>query len=226
MNEYGDDWTTVIHNSNLHPKKIASQTTALRSSKLNTSLTDDLNWPSMPKSSNPKRMEQPTQIRRDMPKPQQEPQEYARASQPTTHKLRGMKPEKGVALYLKNINIGWETDEEIGNMVKDHAKRHAIRIMSYKVMRYRACNDVVGCRIFVPQSMEQLALDPKMWPSEIDCRRWENSEVWKKKIENQRYTRRNTEYDYNNQDDNGYNKWSNKEQDTDYYHSGYTGRYD
>jgi hypothetical protein len=109
-----------------------------------------------------------------------------------------VKQEKGSALYVQNIGVEEESDEDIGQMIKDYAREQGMRVMKYKVIRYRACYDTVGCRIIVPESQEHIALDPQSWPSEVTCRRWEYRESWYRKKEN-RYNNR-----YNHNNDNGY----------------------
>ena len=94
--------------------------------------------------------------------------------------LKGMRQENGSALYLRNIAVEEETDDVIGIMVKDYARKRNIRIMKFKIIRYRACCDTVGCRIIVPTSQEHKALDPSTWPTEVTCRRWERQAEWLK----------------------------------------------
>jgi hypothetical protein len=92
--------------------------------------------------------------------------------------LRGIKQERGVALYLKNIAVTDESNDEIGELVKDYARNKGIRIMGHHVIRFKTYTDTVGCKIFVPVSQQQQALNPDMWPSDITCRRWERPDVW------------------------------------------------
>ena len=75
-------------------------------------------------------------------------------------------------LYLQNICIENETDEEIGQMVRDHAKSKGLRIMMHRVIRHRAYQDMVSVKILVPESQVYLALAPDTWPQELKCRPW------------------------------------------------------
>ena len=123
--------------------------------------------------------------------------------------LRGVKQEKGSALYLQNIGVEDESDEDIGQMIKEYVREKGMRIMKYKVIRYRACYDTVGCRIIVPESQEHMALDPQSWPSEVKCRRWESPESWYKNKPN-RYN--GGHYD----NDNGYDRFEDKYEESNY----------
>ena len=171
---------TVIHRGGSLAKEIAEQVLAGKQP------TGGMNWPNLP---NPKKSigdvhganingGHGTDTRR-------QPKEKAGSKQ--TRELRGMKQERGSTLYVKNIAVEDETDEEIGQMVKEHCKEHGIRVTYYRVMRYRAASDVVGCRIVVPQSQEHLALSPHIWPANVEVRRWEAPAVWYKKNERERY---------------------------------------
>ena len=75
-------------------------------------------------------------------------------------------------LYLQNICVDNETDEDIAYMVRDHAKQHGIRIMMHRVIRNRSYQDMVGVQILVPESQQHLALAPSTWPDELKCRLW------------------------------------------------------
>ena len=107
------------------------------------------------------------------------PNERTRNPTQSTHGLRGVRQERGSPFYLQQIAIdNDETDEEIGNMVKDHCKEKGIRVMKYRIFRYRAVYDTVGCRIIIPESQEHLALNPNTWPADVTCRRWKSAGTW------------------------------------------------
>jgi len=99
-----------------------------------------------------------------------------RYSQPETDnglRIRGIKQEKGVALYLENIAVDEANHDEICKNVKIYAKNKGIRIMTIKAIRNRYCEDVIGCKIMVPESHEHIALNLETWPQSVHCRRWE-----------------------------------------------------
>ena len=101
------------------------------------------------------------------------------------------------ALYVTGIAVDCESDEEIGEKVKEHLRLNCVRVMKFKVIRLRAVHDVVGCRIIVPQSQEHIPLNPEIWPDQyIKCRRWERAEEYHK---NSKYTSYNNDWahDYN-----------------------------
>jgi hypothetical protein len=71
-------------------------------------------------------------------------------------RLRGVKQERGIPVYLRSIAVDEETDEEVIRMVKEHASSHGVRIMSQTVIRNRRYTDMVGCKITIPLSQEPL----------------------------------------------------------------------
>jgi hypothetical protein len=77
-------------------------------------------------------------------------------------------------LYLENINVEDESYEQVSRNVKLYAKSKGIRIMSIKIIRNHYCDDVVGCKMLIPECNEHVALDPQTWPDAITCRRWED----------------------------------------------------
>ena len=85
-------------------------------------------------------------------------------------------------VYIKNIEVDEEeTDESIGHMVRDHCKANGIRVMQWKVIRFKTVHDVVGCRILVPISEERKTMNSQIWPKELEVRLWENFETWRSK---------------------------------------------
>jgi len=97
----------------------------------------------------------------------------------TSRGLRGIREEKSCTLYVKNINVDEEErDEDIGHIVKDYAKQRNIRVMSTKVIRNKYVQDVVGCKLVIPQSQEHFVLAAEFWPHGITCRRWEANNKW------------------------------------------------
>ena len=88
-------------------------------------------------------------------------------------RLHGATTEQGSHIYLHNILVEDENDEEIFSMIREYAKDNNLRIMSHKVIRNKYTYDVVGCKIVVPASQEKVALNASFWPSNIESRRWE-----------------------------------------------------
>ena len=108
-------------------------------------------------------------------------------------KLRGVKQERGSPIYIQQIRVDNESDDEIGDMIKEHCNTQEIRVMKYRIFRYKACYDTVGCRIIVPESQEHLVLDPQMWPDGIVCRRWKPAGSWIRERDAQREEKRRRE---------------------------------
>ena len=101
------------------------------------------------------------------------PQYDNHTKQGTMNRLIGAKMERGTTMYLRNIRIDDENDDQIFRMIKDHCNYSNVRIMSYKVIRNRYANDCVGCKIVIPLSQEHIVMRPEFWPCEVECRRWE-----------------------------------------------------
>ena len=76
-------------------------------------------------------------------------------------------------MYLRGIMVENESDEEIFEMIRTHARSNNVRIMSHKVIRHNYVWDVVGCKIVVPASQQHMVLTPGFWPQEIECMDWE-----------------------------------------------------
>ena len=163
INQDGHGATTVLHkNTSTLPENIAKQ--AIEGRHLKLAQHEFQN----------QQQEQETHHHNN-------PQELARKPKRT---LRGAKHEKASALYLQQIQIdGDEADEEIGYLVKSYAAEKGIRIMNFRLIRYKKTLDTVGMRISVPESQEHIALNPGTWPNEMKCRRWEPAGVWYKKYE-------------------------------------------
>ena len=102
-------------------------------------------------------------------------------NQPSKRRLlRGATKEKGINMYLSGILLeGDETDEEVVNIVKEHAWNKGIRLMGHRVVRTKRYPYVVGCKIMLPESQEYIALTPDTWPRDVVCRKWEPA--WRRK---------------------------------------------
>jgi hypothetical protein len=78
------------------------------------------------------------------------PKAPARAPMRKNTNLRGITQERGVALYLKNIAVTDESNDEIEELVRDYARNKGIRVMGLHVIRFKTYTDAVGCKISVP----------------------------------------------------------------------------
>ncbi len=115
------------------------------------------------------------QYRKDM---QQHNGRYNNKSSSETRMFRGAKREKGTNMYISGIEVDDETDEDIYLMIKDHAKQQGIRIMGHHIIRTKKYPYIVGCKIFMPENQQYIALNPDSWPEDIQCRKWEPA--WKR----------------------------------------------
>ena len=87
--------------------------------------------------------------------------------------LTGAKRERSTVLYLRNVYIDSMNDDEACRSVRKYGTTIGIRVMYCEVIHNRYCTDVVGCKIWVPISHVDNALDFGMWPDHIQCRKWE-----------------------------------------------------
>jgi len=94
-------------------------------------------------------------------------------------RLQGARRVKTVPLYLMNIQINDETDDDIAKMVVEYTRTKGIKVSNTYVLRYKGCTDVVGCKIMVAEEYVTIALKMETWPEDITCRIWEKPEIWK-----------------------------------------------
>lgn len=105
---------------------------------------------------------------------EQQKQQKTKLREGPAKALKGCKPEKGVMLYVENIQLDYrDTDEDIAKMVRDNAAGLGIRILSAYVIHIRGHPGIVGCKITVPLSQIGDALDDSFWPQDVKCRKWE-----------------------------------------------------
>lgn len=105
--------------------------------------------------------------------------------------LKGVKPERTVTLYVKNIaRAEQEDDDGIKVRIKSYIKtRQSIRIIQVHVVHNRFCDDTVGCKITVPFSVQDILMSPDFWPENVECREWsrrrqQQTNTWKQSDEN------------------------------------------
>ena len=92
-------------------------------------------------------------------------------SQTTT--IIGARREQSIQLYLKDLMLGDQTEDELSKAVIQYGKEVNLRIMYTQIVKNRFCQDTVGCKIRVPKSQCELALSIETWPTDITCREWE-----------------------------------------------------
>lgn len=189
MSANGIDWTTVIQ------KKRGKK-------RISSSSSDDVQVTEVSRQADQAETQRPHTSQMQAPQPKlketygqivknrrklltEASQNHMKSNMNNKTSLKGIKQERGVALYLKSIHVNEETNEEIGRMVKDYAGSKGFRIMGFQVIRYRTCDDAVGCKIFVPDAQQHQALNPDAWPRDITCRRWERPDVWQERVRHQ-----------------------------------------
>ena len=84
----------------------------------------------------------------------------------------GVPRENAISLYLEDIARCDQSDEDLKLMIRSYGKERGLRIMATEIIKNRYCDDVVGCKIKVPESQEQKAISGYFWPEDVLCRRW------------------------------------------------------
>lgn len=139
----------------------------------------------------------------------------------TSPGLRGVKQEKTITLYVKNIERGDdEKDDHVKERLKRYvkAKRNQVRLISIYVVHNRFCEDTVGCKLTVPARFKDTLLDAEFWPDDVECREWSTRRIQNKQRtwEKDRYDRRHygdrdpyrcTDDDYRRQGGREGNSW-------------------
>ena len=93
--------------------------------------------------------------------------------------LKATVPERGCTLNLQHIHMppGDEAQHVITlirSYVRDSSPSRKFRIMKANVIHNRVYDDVVGCRLVVPEDQAAHLLRSRYWPDGMVCRRWEN----------------------------------------------------
>ena len=133
--------------------------------------------------------------------------------QPSSHtqsELRGIKFERCTDLYVENIECKDNDDNEgILSKVKKYAQSKGIRIVNGWVKRNRHRSDMVGCKIWLPESQVNRAMNCNSWPPEVICRQW--------------VSRPRGHYESGEQHDNYYQRDTYDGSDSNYRQSSNTG---
>ena len=88
--------------------------------------------------------------------------------------LTGAKPVQTVPMYLENISRGQtDVDSDIARRVRAFARGKGLRVIAAHVVRNRRSDDVVGCRLTIPETMATVVTSAGYWPDGIRCRPWE-----------------------------------------------------
>ena len=148
----------------------------------------------------------PLEDYRDQQRQLQRNESNKRGSQP---RLRGVRQEKGVMLYVTGINCEDKGEEEIKSDIKAHTREKGLRVMYIRLISHRMYQDTVSCKLLVPENQEYLALKPDFWPEDVKCRRWAK--------DTPRYR-----YDRN---DDGYGRGYRRGYDSHYDRYDYDGNY-
>jgi hypothetical protein len=90
-----------------------------------------------------------------------------------TKDLKGVPVEKAKRIYLRNVYVNVDDREaEIKERVRKYAVARGLRIMGINIVTNRYIEDVVGCKMLVPEPQLSKALAPDFWPENTNCRLW------------------------------------------------------
>ncbi len=111
---------------------------------------------------------------RRSPGKQETPLRGANRASPSSPRLRGVKHEKTVTIYAKNIaREDMENDDAVKAKVRKYVKKKRdVRIVSIQVVRNKFCDDTVGCKLCIPANAMDYLLAPGFWPDDVQCREW------------------------------------------------------
>ena len=81
---------------------------------------------------------------------------------------------KSVVMYLEKIHREPdETDADIANNVRRFSREQKLNLRAVQVVRNWRSDDVVGCRLVIPETMAPRVTTGDFWPDGIKCRPWQ-----------------------------------------------------
>ncbi|CAH1803237.1 unnamed protein product [Owenia fusiformis] len=87
--------------------------------------------------------------------------------------LTGLKFERTKTVYVSNIRMDFnDEDDDVIDRVKSHATSINLNIIKIVVVHNRFNRYRVGCKMDIPESGLDDALDSENWPHPIECRVW------------------------------------------------------
>jgi hypothetical protein len=89
--------------------------------------------------------------------------------------LRGVKREASSFIYIQGIYVGVEdTESDVKAEVRKYATTKGLRVMAIHIITNKYCEDVVGCKLAIPESQVETALSSDFWPVDMNFRRWKH----------------------------------------------------
>ena len=115
-----------------------------------------------------------------------------------TADLKGVPIERAKRVYLRNVYVDvGDTEADIKERVRKYAVSRGLRIMGINIISNRYIEDVVGCKLLIPETQLSIALSNDFWPENTNCRVW-----FEKQNDNRRGGARNAHTRDNYQNDN------------------------
>lgn len=66
-----------------------------------------------------------------------------------------------------------DTEHDIIDSIKAYASVNGLKVMHASVVYNYYCDTSVGCKISIPVSQHEIAINDKFWPNNISCRVWQ-----------------------------------------------------
>ena len=88
--------------------------------------------------------------------------------------LKGSVPDKAMFMYFRNMAMASsDTEHDIIDSIKAYASVNGLKVMHASVVYNYYCDTSVGCKISIPVSQHEIAINDKFWPNNISCRVWQ-----------------------------------------------------
>ena len=129
------------------------------------------------------------------------------------YELTGMKQVKSVEMYVHGLHLKeGQSPKDLAINVRRYCEDKGVRVMASRVVRNWHDDQLVGCKISVPERNMDTVIADRFWPHFITCRKWE---VRKRTNRDDRYEQDGD--NYQNERDNRYpNDRDYRTRDDDY----------
>ena len=85
----------------------------------------------------------------------------------------GRQNSRTVELYLPNLSKHPDDSlKDMAEIVRECGRKGGVHVITSRIVQNRYNDNVVGCRITVPERQQDDALGNRVWPYGIKCRRW------------------------------------------------------
>ena len=90
------------------------------------------------------------------------------------YELSGMKQVKSVEMYVHGLHLKeGQSPKDLAINVRHYCEDKGVRVMASRVVRNWHDDQLVGCKISVPERNMDTVIADRFWPHFITCRKWE-----------------------------------------------------